>query len=121
MKDKPALVGTLLVIVAAIVLLGQHAVGQPPAEKKATLPNATVINSDFSRGDFAALGWKAKGNWDVFRFPKEVTKNPGAVARLAAHKPNGSLTNTFTEVKNPRTAHAFARVRLGLGRRRPGR
>ncbi|MCY2991486.1 MAG: hypothetical protein NTY19_26965 [Planctomycetota bacterium] len=102
MKHKPALVGTLLVSVMVIVLLGRHADGQPPAEKKATQPNSTVIKSDFSQGDFAALGWKAKGEWDVFQYPKEAANNPGLVARFAAHKPNGSLTNTFAEVKNPR-------------------
>jgi hypothetical protein len=26
----------------------------------------TVVDSEFSRGGFAALGWKAKGDWDVF-------------------------------------------------------
>jgi hypothetical protein len=67
MNDKPAFLGTLLVI----ALLARHAVGQPPAEKNATQPNTTVINSDFSQGDFAALGWKVKGEWDVFRYPKE--------------------------------------------------
>jgi hypothetical protein len=61
----------------------------------------TVINTDFSRGDFTAQGWKAKGDWDVFQYPKEVTNNPGLVARFAAHKPAGSLSKTFAEVKNP--------------------
>jgi len=32
----------------------------------------TVIDSDFSKGDFAALGWKAKGDWEVFMYPKEA-------------------------------------------------
>jgi hypothetical protein len=62
----------------------------------------TVVNSDFSKGDFAALGWKAKGDWDVFRYPKEAANNPGPVARFAARKPNGSLTKTFPAAKNPR-------------------
>ena len=61
-----------------------------------------VINADFSKGDFAALGWKVKGDWDVFRYPKEVANNPGLVARFAAHKPSGSLSRTFHEVKNPK-------------------
>jgi hypothetical protein len=60
-----------------------------------------VIDADFARGDFAALGWKAKGGWDVFEYPKGAP-NPGAVARFAARKPNGALTKTFAEVKNPR-------------------
>jgi hypothetical protein len=62
----------------------------------------TVINSDFARGNFDALGWKAKGAWDLFRYPKEAANNPGLVARFPANKPNGALTKTFTEVKYPR-------------------
>jgi hypothetical protein len=61
-----------------------------------------VIDSNFSKGDFAALGWKAKGDWDVFKYPKEAVNNPGPLARFAANKPSGSLTRTFAEVKNPR-------------------
>lgn len=91
-----------ILVLLVIALLAQPAVGQPPAAKTATQPKATVINSDFSQGDFAALGWKAQGEWDVFRYPKEAANNPGSVARFPAHKPNGSLTNTFAEVKNPR-------------------
>lgn len=62
----------------------------------------TVINTDFAKGDFAAQGWQVKGDWDVHRYPKKVAKNPGAVARFAANKPDGSLTKTFAEVNNPR-------------------
>ncbi len=61
----------------------------------------TVINADFSKGDFAVLGWRAKGDWDVFRYSKEAANNPGPVARFAARKPAGSLTKNFPEVKNP--------------------
>ena len=82
MKDEPALLGTLLVI----ALAARHAVGQPPAEEKATPSSATVINSDFSQGDFAALGWKAAGEWDVYRYPKEIANNPGLLARLAGDR-----------------------------------
>ena len=63
----------------------------------------TIVNTDFAKGDFAALGWKAKGDWDVFRYPIETTRNPGPVARFAANKPDGFLAMTFEEVKNPRT------------------
>lgn len=59
----------------------------------------TVIDSDFSKGDFAKLGWKADGAWDVFTYP-DVAKNPGAVARFAANKPKGSLTKTFNELND---------------------
>src|SRR5579859_4334392 len=62
----------------------------------------TLIDSDFSKGDFAALGWKATGGWDVFTYPQEVANNPGPVARLPANKPDGSLTKTFAEIKNPK-------------------
>jgi hypothetical protein len=62
----------------------------------------TVIDADFSKGDFAALGWKAKGDWDVFAYPKETSHNPGALARFAANKPDGSLTKTFDELITPK-------------------
>jgi hypothetical protein len=61
-----------------------------------------VIESDFSKGDFAALGWKAQGGWDVFTYPKETADNPGAVARFAANQPDASLIRTFSEIKNPK-------------------
>jgi hypothetical protein len=62
----------------------------------------TVIDSDFTKGDFATFGWKAKGAWDVFRYPKDAANNPGPVARFPARKPAGSLTKTFPEVKQPK-------------------
>jgi hypothetical protein len=62
----------------------------------------TILDSDFSKGDFASLGWKAEGAWDIFRYPPEAAKNPGLIARFAANKPNGSLTKSFPEIKNPR-------------------
>ena len=63
----------------------------------------TIVDSDFSRGNFAALGWKVTGAWDVSRYPVEGATNPGPVARFAANKPTGSLSKTFKEVKNPKT------------------
>lgn len=60
----------------------------------------TLVESDFSKESIADLGWQAKGDWDVFKYPTEDA-NPGAIARFAANKPRGSLTKTFTEVKNP--------------------
>ena len=62
----------------------------------------TVVDADFSKGSFAASGWRANGDWDVFTYPKEASNNPGAVARFAANKPDGRLTKTFTEIKNPK-------------------
>ena len=81
----------------------------------------TVIDSDFSKGDFAALGWKAKGDWDVFQYPKEAANNPGPVARFAANKPDGSLTKTFAEVKNPQKLTLSLDYGWGWGDAEPGR
>lgn len=69
---------------------------------QATCRAQTIVNSDFSKGDFAALGWKADGAWDVFMYPKEVANNPGSVARFGANKPGGELVRVFDEIKNPR-------------------
>jgi hypothetical protein len=77
------------IAVLALVCFGSSAFAQ------------TVIDDDFSKGDFAALGWKATGDWDVFRHPEETPNNPGPLARFAANKPAGSLTKTFTEIRNP--------------------
>ncbi len=62
----------------------------------------TIFEADFSKGDFAALGWKAKGDWDAYAYPKEITNNPGTLARFAANKPEGTLTKSFAEVKDPK-------------------
>jgi hypothetical protein len=35
-------------------------------------------------------------------YPKATPRNPGSVARFAAHKPDGSLTKTFDELKHPK-------------------
>ena len=48
----------------------------------------TLVDSDFFKGDFAALGWKARGDWDIFTYPKEAANNPGPLARFAANKPD---------------------------------
>ena len=62
----------------------------------------TIVNANFSQGDFAALGWKVDGAWDVFTYPQEAANNPGPVARFGANKPNGALIRTFDEITNPR-------------------
>jgi hypothetical protein len=72
-------------------------VGLAPATCRAQ----AVIDSDFSRGNFADLGWRVEGAWDVFRYPAPAAKDPGPVARFAARKPAGSLTKTFPPVRNP--------------------
>lgn len=79
-------------IVAALLVFGRLAVA---------CCAETVIDSDFSKGSFAELGWQAKGSWEVFKYPNEAANNPGPVARFAANKPHGSLTKTFAEIKNP--------------------
>ncbi len=61
----------------------------------------TIIDSDFSQGDLASLGWKADGAWGIFRYPAEITNNPGPVARFAANEPDGTLTHTFETFTNP--------------------
>lgn len=64
----------------------------------------TLIDADFSKGDFAALGWRAEGDWDIIEYPQEAANNPGRVARFPANKQSGgALTKTFGEIKNPRT------------------
>jgi hypothetical protein len=68
----------------------------------ARCPAQTIIESDFSKGDFTSLGWKAEGAWDVFRYPSDSPKNPGPVARFAANKPGGSLTRHFARLDKPR-------------------
>ena len=87
---RVAAIGRVLVGIAVVVC------GQAVCQAQ------TVIHSDFAKGDLAAQGWKVKGDWDVHRYPKKVANNPGAVARFAANKPDGSLTKTFPEVKSPR-------------------
>lgn len=63
----------------------------------------TFIDSDFSKDDFAGLGWRAEGDWDLFQYPKEAANNPGRLARFPANKkPDGALTKHFSEIKNPR-------------------
>ncbi|HVX15571.1 MAG TPA: hypothetical protein VHC22_30570 [Pirellulales bacterium] len=62
----------------------------------------TIVDADFSKKGFDALGWKVEGAWDIFKYPQESGRNPGLVARYPARKPGGSLTKKFDEIKNPR-------------------
>lgn len=62
----------------------------------------TIVETDFSEKSLADQGWKATGDWEAFHYPKEAANNPGVVARFAANKPDGSLTKTFPEIKQPR-------------------
>jgi hypothetical protein len=98
---------TAVARLTALVLV----VASPAAKCRAE----TLIDADFSRGDFAALGWKAKGDWAVVTYPRESARNPGPVARFAANKPDGSLTKTFGEVKNPKTLALSLQYGWGWG------
>jgi hypothetical protein len=74
----------------------------------------TLVDTDFSKGDFQKLGWKADGAWDIFTYPADKN-NPGPVARFAANKPDGTLTKTFDEIKNPRNLAMSLDVGWGWG------
>ncbi len=63
----------------------------------------TLIDCDFSRGDFAHFGWTSGGGWDVFRYGDEVPKNPGPLARFPANLPDGQLlSKSFAEIARPK-------------------
>jgi hypothetical protein len=63
-----------------------------------------VVETDFSKEDFESLGWKAQGAWSIYTYPPKQN-NPGPVARYGANQPldepDGTLTKTFDEIKNP--------------------
>src|SRR5262245_17317885 len=92
---RRALLAATLCGAATGPLDGRAPAAEPPAAKP-------LIDANFSRGDFAALGWEAKGDWDVFTHPLTTPNHPGAVARFPAHKPDAALTKSFAEVRNPR-------------------
>ena len=68
---------------------------------RSALPAQTIVDVDFSRGNFAALGWTVKGDWDVFTYPKKGGGEPVVAARFAANKPDAALSKTFDEIRNP--------------------
>jgi hypothetical protein len=68
---------------------------------EATCLAQAVVSTDFAKGDFAALGWKVEGAWDLFQYPN-AANDPGKVARFAARKPNGALTKSFAALKDPK-------------------
>jgi hypothetical protein len=108
LKWARALVLAAGLLGAALGLLNCRIDAEEAPAKKATpapAPTKPLIDTDFSKGDFAALGWKAMGDWDIFTHPPATANNPGAVARLPAHKPDGSLTKTFEETRNPSKLH----------------
>ncbi|MGD0090747.1 MAG: hypothetical protein ABSE73_12575 [Planctomycetota bacterium] len=70
--------------------------------------------SEFSKGDFAALGWQVEGAWDIFDY-KAGRNNPGSVARYPAHKPAGKLTKIFDEAKDPKRLELSLDVGWGWG------
>jgi hypothetical protein len=73
-----------------------------------------LANTDFSKGDFAALGWQVEGAWDIFDY-KAAANNPGPVARMAARSGAGKLTKTFDAVKNPKNLTLSLDIGWGWG------
>ncbi len=69
---------------------------------RANCHSQTIVDAEFSKGGFQAAGWKVKGDWDLFEYAKELANNPGPVARFGANTPDGFLTKSFREIKNPR-------------------
>ena len=104
---------------AALGLLrgGAHAAETPP-QKATPAPIGTkpLIDTDFSKGTFAALDWMPSGAWDIFTYAPRTANNPGAVARFPARKADGSLTKTFAEVRNPRKLHLSVDYGWGGGK-----
>jgi hypothetical protein len=79
----------------------------------------TVVNTDFSKGDFESLDWKAEGGWGIYTY-RTKQNNPGAVARYPANppvdQPDGTLTKTFDELKNPQKLVLSIDVGWGWGK-----
>ena len=95
------LLPTCLLVSLIIFVEGTLPVSITHAETPSQAKNKTQpgINSDFASGDFAHLGWKVQGNWDIYSFANTIKNNPGSVARFPANKgKTGSLTKTFPEI-----------------------
>jgi hypothetical protein len=75
-----------------------------------------LVDTDFAKGDFKSLGWKAVGAWDITTYPGDKN-NPGAVARFAANKPAGTLTKTFPPINNPKNLDLSLDIGWGWGAR----
>jgi hypothetical protein len=104
------------VLLVSLLAVGARAEPKPvPKAAPARAETRVVIDADFSKGDFTALGWKRKGAWDRFAYPGKAARNPGLVARFPAHQPDGSLTKTFPEVRNPRKLALSLRYGWGWG------
>ncbi|HOK04252.1 MAG TPA: family 16 glycosylhydrolase [Victivallales bacterium] len=71
-----------------------------------------LITTDFSKGDFNTLGWKAEEGWDIYDY-KAKSANPGPVARFFAPGKKGLLSKTFNEINNPGVL--FLSLDLGWG------
>lgn len=74
----------------------------------------TLVDVDFGKGDFATLGWKADGAWDIFNYPN-AKNNPGFVARCRANEAAGGLSKTFAEVKAPKKLELSVDAGWGWG------
>ena len=81
-----------------------------PAVVRAT----TLVETDFAKGDFQALGWKVAGAWDITTYPGD-RNNPGPVARFAAHKPAGHADQDLAELTNPKKLVLSLDVGWGWG------
>jgi hypothetical protein len=79
----------------------------------------TVVKTDFSKGDFESLDWKAEGGWSIITY-RTKENNPGPVARYPANQPadqpDGTLTKTFDEIKNPQKLVLSIDVGWGWGK-----
>jgi hypothetical protein len=86
----------------ALVFAAVAVLALAPLVKAADTQDAKpLVDADFSKGNFAALGWEPNGDWDIFTPPPKLANSPGPVARFPANKPNGTLTKKFAEVRNP--------------------
>jgi hypothetical protein len=78
---------------------------------------APLVHTDFAKGDFNSLGWKAQGAWDITTYPVD-NNNPGPVARYAANQPAepaGTLTKKFRELRDPKKLVVSMDVGFGWG------
>jgi len=61
-----------------------------------------IFKSNFGQGDFAELGWKVEGPWQIKDY-KIKQNNPGPVANFPANtQEEGKLIKVFEEVNDPK-------------------
>ncbi len=96
-----------ILTIAACALFGAWTAAIAPAQ-------TTVIDADFSKGDIDAQGWKADGAWETYKYP-DATNNPGWIVRFKANEPDGTLSKTFDEIRNPTKLELSLDVGWGWG------